>query len=65
MKVYKTAPKREAIAVEIDEHEYEIFLIVPVSLGTCKWTGTCRVMADGNQFTNIRSAMRYFLDLHG
>lgn len=65
MKVYKKEPKTEVIIVETDTHCYEFFMIVPVSLGTAEWTGTQRVIADGHQFTNLTSAQRYFLDMHG
>jgi len=65
MRVFKKLPRTECIIAETGTHEYEFFLIIPVSLGGARWTGTQRIVTDdGHQFTNLVSAQRYFLDVH-
>lgn len=66
MKVYKDKPTRETMVVEVGEHEYEIYMLVPVLLGGCRWLGTQRVEDDSRRvFTNIDSVTRSYLEAQG
>lgn len=66
MKVYKNRPKRDCIILETSENNYEFILLVPVTIGHAEWQATQRVVTDdGHHFTNLNSAQRYYLDMHG
>jgi hypothetical protein len=66
MKVYRQKPKKDVLIVATGEHEYEIYLMVPVLLGGCRWLGTQRVEDDSRRvFPNIDSVALSYLDAQG